>query len=459
MIEELLDFAKLDSGTPVLDERPLRLDDLAEEVCGATAPAAHAKDVRITLSVDSELWPWVRGDGKRLRQVLFNLVSNAIKFTKRGAVVVRVLAMGRTDDRAVVRFQVEDSGEGILAEDLPHLFEIFFQGEASRRSGGGAGLGLAVVKQIMTAMGGEVEVRSRVGHGSVFTATVELAIAEAPEAQPDLETMRYLLLFDDDDERDAVAAVIRRLKATAIATRDMERARVELASGPIAAVIACELFYERRREDLLAFLEPSTPLILCAPSGDRADAAALRKGVAAVIATPLKRTRVHELLSSPRSDRRQPASPAPVPAHAPRWLVVEDNETNRMLARHLLDAMGYACDTVDDGRQALSAVKRGGYDGVLMDCYMPEMDGFEAARAIRRLADVARHIPIIALTADASEESHAAALAAGMDAVLTKPIRPEDLALLLRAWSPPRTPSRSGRVPIAATSQVTRQAC
>ncbi|RMH18498.1 MAG: response regulator, partial [Acidobacteria bacterium] len=309
LIDDLLDISKIEAGKLSLERRPLRLPDLVEELRQVLEPRARAKDLAFRCHVDPRLTGWLRGDAGRLRQVLLNLAGNAIKFTDRGDVELRVEQAGTGDgDGALgIRFTVRDTGIGIPPQLARRLFAPFVQaGDGGRR--GGSGLGLAISQRIVELMGGRIEVDSRPGAGSVFWFTIDLPRTEAP--------------------------------ATAAATGESHAGR---------------------------------------------DLATLRR----------------------RAEKR--------------LLLVEDNPVNQMVAQHQLLELGYRVDVVDDGRAALSALAETAYDLVLMDCQMPGLDGYDATREIRRLAEPIRRVPVVALTAHAMRGDRERCLAAGMDDYLAKP--------------------------------------
>jgi CheY-like chemotaxis protein len=423
------------------------------------AERAQSKGLELACAIHADVPAVVRGDPGRLRQVLVNLVANALKFTHEGGVSVRV-RREPSDDLAVrLRVEVADSGIGIAPEARVRLFQSFSQVDSSTtRRYGGTGLGLAISKQLTEAMGGAIGVDSEPGRGSTFWFTVALGAAgegEARASAPDGLRGRQVLVVDDhpagrtlvreqlegwgilvDEAADGAAALARlhaarggRYDAVVI---DVQRPEVEglalaRAMGSDAALAAL-------------------PLLMLSAWGRTTAEAARAAGVGAYLTKPVRATRLLDELSRALTGGAAPtpAGPAPDAAdvtgarqHRLRVLVAEDNAVNQRVVIRMLETAGCRVDAVANGREAVDAMARLPYDLVFMDCQMPEMDGYEASRAIRaaeRAGLSGRRVPIVALTANALQGDREQCLAAGMDDYLAKPITKDAFGISLRRW-------------------------
>jgi CheY-like chemotaxis protein len=398
------------------------------------------------------------GDAGRVRQVLLNLVSNAVKFTHEGSVTIEAYLADDADeaDRALVRFEVRDTGVGIAPGVLPRLFKPFMQADGSTtRRYGGTGLGLAISKRLVEMMGGEIEAESVEGQGSTLSFSLPLPHdreAEAKLAITGTIRGRRLLLADADAAsrqslrqqleawgvavttvRDGATAMAR-LRSAALQRQQFDIVLVDLSisEGDEAATI-------QAIQATAAIAE--TPVVVLTEPG-RSAAEVMAAGVAGALSRPVRPSQLHECLLAVLQDRR----PGPTPtresvtadgqssSHRPRLLVAEDNAVNQKVAARMLEKLDYRVDVVADGREAVEALRRVPYAAVLMDCQMPEMDGYEATAAIRCAEGGSRRTPIIAMTASAMQGDRERCLAAGMDDYVTKPIRQGDLATVLQRW-------------------------
>jgi signal transduction histidine kinase/CheY-like chemotaxis protein len=455
IVNDILDFSKIDAGRVRLEDTPFRLSEVLKASLEPVSIVASRKGVELCCDVDSRVPGALRGDSTRLRQVLLNLVGNAIKFTERGSVVLRVRAVDDAPDRPALCFEVEDTGIGITPEGMKHLFLPFTQVEASHnRKYGGTGLGLAIAKQIVEAMGGELFVRSKEGEGSTFGFTVRLSSVE-PEAQAPRQTQGLRILLADPGavgrsilgkalEPNEVVAVADAC-AVLLALKDEPASRSEPASEPAPAhggfdllILDIEVIDELHRTGRRL---PAVPTIVIAPLQCLAQAHSyVREGCGALVCKPVRRDNLlwcmHELL-------RSSAPPAPLPAVSDpgaeahgagellqmRVLVAEDNSVNQRIIARFLEKLGLSCDLVPNGMEAVEAYSRGGYQLVLMDIQMPVMDGLEATRAIRTMERERSLSPtrIVAMTANAMPEDRRATREAGCNDHLAKPLRWEEL--------------------------------
>ncbi len=450
VIDDILDYSKIEAGKLELEKEAVDLRECVEGALDIVAPRAWEKQIELGCLIDEDAPAGIVGDAARLRQVLLNLVSNAVKFTEEGEVVVQVDAepMGASGYR--LEFAVRDTGVGIPEDRIDRLFESFSQVDASTtRRYGGTGLGLAISKRLVELMGGTVWVESEEGEGSTFHIGLPVEVAEVPtrvavqSALPQLAGKRILVVDDNATNREIVARHARSwdMEAVAIASPSEALARIERGETFDVAVLdlvmpemdglalAREL---RRHRD-----ERELPLVLLTSLG-RLPQAQSSGEFAVQLAKPVKASQLYNALVKALAEHvEQPDAGEPVaevskPATSSlRILLAEDNAVNQKVALRLLEQLGYHADVAANGLEALEALERQPYDVVLMDVQMPELDGLDAARRIceRWPADVRPHI--VAMTANAMPEDREACLAAGMHDYLAKPIRPNELAMAL----------------------------
>ena len=453
IINDILDFSKIDAGRLELERHPFDLRTCVESAFDLVIEPAARKGIELAFLIDPALPAGLNGDVTRFRQVLVNLLGNAVKFTDAGEVV---LTAEPGDQPGVVHVAVRDTGIGIPADRLHRLFEEFSQVDSSTtRKYGGTGLGLAVSKRLAELMGGTIWVESVAGEGSTFHFTMTAEAADVPSRAAAAGVPRELagkrvLVVDDN-------AINRRilelqtdawgLECTAVDSGAEALTRVESAAPFDLAILDMHM-PGMDGADLARALRarlPDLPLVLYTSlGGDEIDPV-----FAAVLAKPVKQSQLFDLLVSLVSDVvREPARDVGVPAaalgerHPLRILLAEDNTVNQQLALLLLESMGYRADVAANGLEAIDAVDRLPYDLVLMDVQMPEMDGLEATRCIRT-SGPSTQPRIVAMTANAMQGDREACLAAGMDDYLAKPIRPEELAAALAA-----TPNRAADRPL-----------
>jgi PAS domain S-box-containing protein len=465
LINDILDFSKIEARKMDLE----RLDfDLRSTIEGATdllSTKAHEKGLRLAGMIAPEVPGLLRGDPGRLRQVLVNLAGNAVKFTERGDVVIRA-DLAREDDKAVtIRFSVADTGIGISRPHLDRLFQPFTQvdGSTTRRFGG-TGLGLAISKQLVDLMGGEIGVESVEGKGSTFwfTAVMEKQPDDMPyPAFPvaDLTGSRVLVVDDFAANRHLVVTLLAGWgcrpaeAASADAAMPMLREAAERGEPFDAAILDMQmpdvdgltLGREIKADPLVA----GTALIMMTSLGQKGDAKDVENvGFAAYLTKPIRHQHLRDCLAlalgrqtRPDIDQsrlitRHTIAEAQSRRSRVRILLAEDNPVNQRVAIAVLKKIGYQADAVRQGREALAALGARHYDLVLMDCQMPEMDGYEATREIRKLDGPTRDIPIIALTASAMESDRNECLAAGMNSHIAKPVSAGAIADVLERWLP-----------------------
>jgi PAS domain S-box-containing protein len=454
VINDILDFSKAEAGKIALDEAPFDLRDLIEEVADVMAGPARAKGLELVDYVRADVPVALVGDPGRLRQVLLNLCGNAVKFTERGEVTITARLSSSTMDgtvRPVVRVEVTDTGIGIRAEDQDRMFQAFSQADASTtRQYGGTGLGLAICLRIMQAMEGKIGVVSEPGRGSTFwfefPVRPQAGSGPAPGRSLDLRGLKVLVVDDNATNRVVLDSQLRewRLVPTSVGSgaealaelRDRHDSPYEVAILDMAMPTMDGVELARRISDDPAI--PGLHLILASSGLDVDPTAARAAGVGAWLTKPVRRSQLFDSLAqvlAPSEPERAAADEEPGTSRG-HLLVAEDNEINRLVAIGILGGIGYTADVAENGAEALDMLARRGYDGVLMDCQMPVMDGYTATAELRTREGDARHTPVIALTASARWEDRDRCLAAGMDDFVSKPVSHRALAQALDRWIP-----------------------
>ena len=462
ILNDILDFSKIEAGKLELEHIPFDLERLVEEVLELFAERACHKGVALICALEPGLPARVVGDPGRVRQVLVNLVGNAVKFTERGEVVVRA-SVEQSPGSTTLRFDVEDTGIGIASEARGRLFSAFSQGDTSHtRRYGGTGLGLAISKQLVEMMRGDIDFDSEPGRGSRFWFTVEVDPAEADSGSwPRLEGARVLVAEGNARQREALRTTLTALGAAVdgAETSTLLKHRVEAAARAgqpyhlvivdrelPAPVVPTERFFVDEGAGLTALRELEEAGVHVATVGafllvpfsqpSLPPGEALPASVIGSVSKPIRLRLLATRLSACLDGARR-LSAEPTARERPRLLLAEDNPINQKVAVRMLRKLGYDVDVAETGGEALRALERGAYDGVLMDCQMPEMDGFEATRRIR--ASAAGRTLIIAMTAHATPGDRERCLRVGMDDYVSKPIELEALAAVLSRWLPVRS--------------------
>ena len=458
IINDILDFSKIEAGKLELESVDFNLRTVVEDVFELLAPRAHQKRLELASRIEPSVPNVVRGDPMRLRQVLTNLVGNAIKFTEAGEVVVTVGCRAQPPEAPQrVSFEVRDSGIGMRPEALEKLFTVFMQADQSMsRRYGGTGLGLAISKQLVELMGGQITVESRFGEGSVFRFDVplpagEAAVIAAPANVGQLRGRRVILVEDNPTNRSILEAQLRGFGMD-VATADNGATALELlraaarASTPFdAAVIDMKmpimdgltLATELRRDPQL--VDVRMVMLTSLGSGNEARLA-YDSGIEAYLTKPVRQAELVEALGRVLQTESPSAPPilTVAPGRRARVLIVEDNAVNQEVARAMLAELGCSIRVAADGREALAVLRDDTFDLVFMDCQMPEMDGFEAVRRFRASAATGYatrgDVPIVALTANALAGDAERCIAAGFDDYLAKPVRKEQLDGALLRW-------------------------
>jgi two-component system, sensor histidine kinase and response regulator len=466
LINDILDYSKIEAGKLELEITEIDLQEVADDVAAFVSPQASRKGVEVAAAVSPQLGE-VRGDAGRLRQILMNLANNAVKFTERGEIVVRAEIAEQSEQRVTVRFSVTDTGIGITPEVRARLFQPFTQADASTtRRYGGTGLGLALCKRLVELMGGQIGVESVPGRGSTFWATLPFepgrtdASHRAAPRPMSLVGLRVLAVDDNQTNRTILAEQISswhmKIDTAADAEEGLARLQQAVQDGtPYELAIldmqmpgmdGLELTRAIRSDPVLAETR-----VLLLTSLDQDQLEGQTAGVDAVLAKPVRQSRLLDVMVEVMGEsevRQVEPRPAGAPglrglAGAPRVLVAEDSPMNQRVAVGMLEQLGCTTTVVGNGLEALDAVRRLPFDAILMDCQMPEMDGFEATAAIRHEEPPGRHLPIIAMTANAMKGDRERCLEAGMDDYVSKPVRVEDLETALRRYLPADDVSRA----------------
>ncbi|GAA3872680.1 hypothetical protein GCM10022243_42300 [Saccharothrix violaceirubra] len=457
IINDILDFSKIEAGKVELVDTDFALDQVLTEVVHAAAEAARDKDVDVIAYYPPSLPVAVRGDAGRLRQALLNLLGNAVKFTERGSVVLRAQPLPGDDEDGRVRvgFAVDDTGIGIAPADLPSLYEPFSQVEAaSNRRFGGTGLGLTITRQLVELMGGELEVTSEPGRGSRFCFT--LAFDSRPDADEPapraLSGRRLLLVCEHPAGRDLIVehsrawGMVPEVEADVGAALDLLHAACR--DEPFDVVAIDQQLAGRGTADLTAAIANdenlSDMVTVVLTSGSYLDEQrAIKAGATAVLPKPINPAQLQEcLVTALDPTARNAVGATPVPVQRDRTeagkgtiLLAEDNEINQMVAVGILTKLGYQVDIAGNGLEVLALVDAKPYVAILMDCQMPQMDGFTATAELRRRPTHDELPPIIAMTAGALAADKQACLAAGMDDYVAKPVDPVTLRNTLEKWT------------------------
>ena len=470
IINDILDFSKIEAGEMRLETIDFDLRMAVEDVVALFAERAHEKGLELASLVDYDVPTALEGDPGRLRQVLMNLVGNAIKFTESGEVVLRAELTEEDPEKATVRISVKDTGIGMTEEQQARVFESFSQADASTtRRYGGTGLGLTISRQMVGLMGGEIGVESEPGVGSTFFFTLPLKkqpgdARRAPAPPSDLRGLRVLIVDDN--------ATNRHILRKQLHSWGMENDEAEDGFAALE-----ELREAARRGDPygLAILDMQMPgmdgmqlaqhvsddpaisptrMVLLTSIGQRGDGdEARRAGIEAYLTKPVRQSELYDAIATVMGTTEEAGEEsAPLvtrhtlremnTGHRPHLLLAEDNPVNQKVAARMLERLGYRVDVAQNGLEALEALSRTRYAAVLMDVQMPEMDGYEATAEIRRRereappAEPGKGLgtPIIAMTANAMQGDREKALASGMDDYLPKPVRQEDLGEVLARW-------------------------
>ena len=472
LINDVLDLSKIEADRLELEHVDFDLRDVLFETVAATSMQAAVKGIELIVNICNDVPVLARGDPGRLRQIIMNLIGNAIKFTHEGHVVLDVSVAEREDAHPTLRIEVTDTGIGIPADRLDRLFKTFTQIDSSTtRHYGGTGLGLSIVKRLAELMGGDVGVRSDVGRGSSFWVTVAVDALEAQPIRQPIGVGRRILIVDDIAAgRLSLARKLALSRFETVAVASVDEAWAQLSQGPaFDLVLADELMPGKGGLDLLDALRADArftalPFILLSLFGVEPDPAERAHRPDAVGLKPIRaltlNTLVDQVITGKVSHKsRQPALPqANSTFKGRRLLLVEDNPVNQRVAQRVLQKLAAEVTLANNGAEALERIAESSFDAVLMDCQMPVMDGFTATRRIRdtERATGLKRLPIIALTANVMSEDRENCIAAGMDAHLGKPIEPSQLTECLGRYLKADTASPRSRHDRAARTHRRR---
>ena len=457
IINDILDFSKIEAGKLQIEQTDFEIHNTIESVIDLFGEPAQSKGLDIGVLYDHDIPDVLRGDAGRIRQVLTNLVGNAVKFTSEGEVIIHTNAIRSDDESVNVRFAVTDTGIGMTDEVVDRLFRPFSQADATTtREYGGTGLGLAISKQLVELMGGTIGLDSAPGKGSTFWFSLPLRRAEKKGASEriDLRGLRVLVVDDNHTHRRLIRHNLEawNMKGEEVASGVQALARLRESAGigeayPVAII---DMFMPEMDGLTLGRTIKDDPeiahthLIMVTSMADRIDPAIMRDaGFETSLTKPVKQSALFDAIVNAVAGRQRirrfehpkPSAP-PFLRTDVRVLVAEDNPVNQKLAIRQLKKLGIYADPVFNGVEAIEALERIPYDLVLMDCQMPEMDGYEATRRIRAREGHQKHTPVIALTANALQGDRERCLDAGMDDYLSKPVSESDLAHALERWLP-----------------------
>ena len=462
LINDILDYSKIEAGKLEIDQMEFNLGDNLGDTMKTLSLRAHQKGLELACDLQPDVPDALVGDPGRLRQIIVNLVGNAIKFTEKGEVVVYVQADSRTNDDIQLHFTIADTGIGIPAEKQTAIFEAFTQADGSMsRTYGGTGLGLTISSRLVAFMGGRIWVESEPGKGSRFHFTAHFGLQKVPARTvvprdpTTLRDMRVLVVDDNATNRQILLKMLTNWHTNPTAVESGARAITALREaqglGSIFPLILLDAQMPEMDGFALAECIKRNPdwraatIMMLSSAGQRGDARRCRElGVAAYLTKPVRQGELLDAILTALGTRPiKEAPPVLVTRHSLREnsnhlriLLVEDNAVNQVLAVRLLEKRGHTVVVAGNGKEALAALEKQSFDLVLMDVQMPEMDGFEATIAIREKEKTSgNHVPIIAMTAHAMVGDKERCLEAGMDDYISKPIRPEELNDFLKRHS------------------------
>ncbi|MEE9329523.1 MAG: response regulator [Parvularculaceae bacterium] len=444
LINDILDFSKIEAGALDLEETAFDPKSLVQSVSELLSPRAAHKDLEIASYVDPSVPDRLIGDEARLRQVLLNLAGNGVKFTEDGGVTIEVYATRcDTPGRVEMRIDVCDSGVGISSAQQEVIFNEFAQADSTRaRKFEGTGLGLAIARRIVQAMGGDITVTSEANAGSVFSFMVPLQVPAGrlkPEAIPPV-TDHVVVVTTSPTLKKIISLQLKGAKVENFDIVDNAETALSLLRRRSNSVLLCDLPFAAQSGAKLA-KAASHALVLLSPVARGRLEAFRRSGFQGYLIKPIRqvslRDRLTDKTAAPRQTQRLDSmATAPAPGlNKLRILLAEDNQINAVLATAIIKRAGHHIDVAGNGKEALESMQNAPYHIVLMDMHMPEMDGLEATREIRKLPGDIGKTPIIALTANAMKSDRQNCLDAGMDDFITKPFDPADLVTLIEKWA------------------------
>ena len=459
IINDILDFSKIEAGKMTIEQIDFNLNRVLEEVTNLASERAAAKGIELIIKIDPSVPQILIGDPMRLSQILANFLSNAVKFTEKGEVCIRVDPQQSADKGPQLRFSVIDTGIGIGREQQAHLFRSFEQADGSiTRKHGGTGLGLAISQKLAELMDGEVGVCSSSGHGATFWCLIPLRAAACqaivPPPRPDIVERRVLVVDDNEHARMAIRDMLQSMSFMVIEASDGREALTKVAAAEAQGLPFDFAFIDWKMpamdgietaRELSAMKLRLPPMLLMITAYDRNDVAGLAHevGISTTLTKPVTPSQLYDaLVGLSRGKPLPPNTISPLrrtitPLNLPpafRVLIAEDNELNQQVAVELLRELGIDADIASTGRAAIECLHERHYDLVFMDMQMPEMDGLAATREIRQTTSL-QDLPIIAMTANAMSSDRDKCLAAGMNDHLGKPIDIAELARMVERWA------------------------
>lgn len=457
LIDDILDFSKIDSGKMEIDQQHFNLPDLLEEIMLLLCTQAQRKNLDIAYLIDDDVPEILQGDSGRIRQVLINLLGNALKFTHKGEVSIEVGFRGEEEGQVRLHFRVRDTGIGMAEEAKQKIFEAFSQADGSTtRKYGGTGLGLAISRQLVNLMGGELNVDSEQGKGSTFwfDLSFPVLVEKVAHAEFKMNGERVLLVDDTDLTRRYLGQLLGRLAVdfdTAVdGVSALEMLRQAAAGGnPYQVVLIDDAMQGMRGNDLVRLIvnDPAitnTRVFMMLSRSNTASENTDKLNISGFLPKPAQRKDILSLLSditnsADSSDRdhqeeTESKKEAKLSFTGKRVLVVEDNRANQQVVLGMLERLGCQVEIANNGRESLTLIGRKVFDLVLMDCHMPEMDGYEATSQIRKFESDDQRVPIIAMTANVQKGEAEKCIAVGMDDYLAKPLKLEALRGMLSRW-------------------------
>jgi PAS domain S-box-containing protein len=470
LINDILDYSKIEAGKLEIEVIDFNLGDTIGETMKTLSLRAHQKGLELAYDFEPNVPDAIVGDPGRLKQIIVNLVGNAIKFTERGEVILYVQADWRSNDDIQLHLTISDTGIGIPAEKQVAIFEAFTQADGSMsRTYGGTGLGLTISSRLVALMHGRIWVESELGKGSRFHFTAHFGLQKVsartivPRDPSTLRDMRVLVVDDNATNRQILLKMLANWGTRPLAVESGSAAIIALREAQGLGRNFPLILLDAQMPEIDGFALAETikknpewgaaTIMMLSSAGQRGDAKRCRElGIAAYLTKPVRQAELLDAVLTALGTRPTKEAPALVTRHSIREnshhlriLLVEDNAVNQALAARLLEKRGHAVTVAGNGNEALLALEKDSFDLVLMDVQMPEMDGFEATAAIREKEKTSGyHLPVIAMTAHAMVGDRERCLAAGMDDYIAKPIRPEELNELLGRHSPAASPQTSG---------------
>jgi CheY-like chemotaxis protein len=447
LLDDILDFSKIEAGKVVLESIPIDIRGIITEVQANFATQATKKRLEIALDVDQSVPARVLGDPTRVRQVISNLVSNSVKFTEQGHILIGLRQVGSTSGRSRLHFEIQDTGIGIPEAQLETIFDSFVQADNSTtRRYGGTGLGLAICQQLVSLMGGQFHVSSVKGQGSTFGFTLTMPIVSLHDRSADdtmFSEIQALVIDDENTGRYVLAQHLRQWGIGVIETTDLERAQAILLNAARRNEEMTLVFLRDTREEqgqwmdtMREQLDFQAPRFVLIANEELQDTS----GYDEVLRRPIRLSDLHNIIMRctalpDAAFTAQDGSNFVIHAETARILLAEDDTMNWKIVVRALSVLGYVVDLAQDGNEAIEMIEQQDYAMVLMDVHMPQIDGLEATRRIRALPAPKCHTPIIALTASVLNEEQQIYVDAGMNAFLGKPFSIEKLRKTVQQWT------------------------